>query len=211
MKLLLTITLFYIVTDSFCQSVGIGTVTPNPSSSLDLGPSARPVILPRLSSEQMNAVSSPAQGMLLYNTTEHQLYSYMRYRSTLVIGQSTNKWQPVTTGPRMIAWGYVDSFATERTGSANFAVVWDAENNWYTITTTSHPFYKDSMMLMIQPVGNGSHDRVSSIGELIEGSARRATVKFVDVSMVAGGATIIAQRRRSDFYFTLYDLRKEPY
>lgn len=211
MKLLLSVSLLFSVISSFCQSVGIGTVTPNAASSLDMGPSAKPVILPRLTTTQMNAVNSPAQGMLLYNTTEHQLYSYMRYRSTLVIGQSTNKWQPVTTGPRMIAWGFVDSFANERTGSANYSVLWDAENGWYTVTTTSHPFYKDSMMLMIQPVGNGSHDRVSSIGELIEGSARRATIKFVDVSMIAGGSTTLAQRRRSDFYFTLYDLRKEPY
>jgi hypothetical protein len=194
------------------QTVGIGTTTPNSSSVLDLGPSAKPLVLPRLSLTQMNAVTSPAQGMIIYNTDEHQLYSYMRYRTALLIGQSDNRWQPVSTGPRMLAWGVVDSFGTEINGSLSYSVTWDATNHWYRLSLTNpHEYYKDSMLLMITAVGNGSWDQAVSTGELIEAGGRLASIKFTDVSRIAGGFNTLESRRRSGFHFTLYDLRKEPY
>jgi hypothetical protein len=194
------------------QTVGIGTTTPNSSSVLDLGPSAKPLVLPRLSLTQMNAVTSPAQGMIIYNTDEHQLYSYMRYRTALLIGQSDNRWQPVSTGPRMLAWGVVDSFGTEINGSLSYSVTWDATNHWYRLSLTNpHEYYKDSMLLMITAVGNGSWDQAVSTGELIEAGGRLASIKFTDVSRIAGGFNTLESRRRSGFHFTLYDLRKKPY
>jgi hypothetical protein len=194
------------------QTVGIGTTTPNSSSVLDLGPSAKPLVLPRLSLTQMNAVTNPAQGMIIYNTDEHQLYSYMRYRTALLIGQSDNRWQPVSTGPRMLAWGVVDSFGTEINGSLSYSVTWDATNHWYRLSLTNpHEYYKDSMLLMITAVGNGSWDQAVSTGELIEAGGRLASIKFTDVSRIAGGFNTLESRRRSGFHFTLYDLRKEPY
>ncbi|HSK12415.1 MAG TPA: hypothetical protein VK907_04320 [Phnomibacter sp.] len=193
------------------QSVGIGTTNPNAGSILDLGQGGKPLILPRLTSSEMNAVSPVAQGMIIYNTTEHQLYSWMRYRSSVIIGQSTSRWQPITTGPAMLAWGVVDSFGVVKTGSGNFSVVWNATESWFTLTITSHPYYKDSMLLMINPVGNGSWDQVVSTGEMIEGSIRRATIKFTDVSRTALNWSAPSNRRRSWFHFVVYDLRKDPY
>jgi hypothetical protein len=195
------------------QSVGIGTSSPNTSSVLDLGASAKPLIIPRLTNTQMNAVTNDAYGMIIYNATQNQLYGYMR-TGTVTLNNNpipVNKWQPISTGPQMIAWGVVDSFATELNGSGNFSVVWDATNNWYALTTTSHPFYKDSMMLLITPIGNGSWDQAVAIGEVVEGSTRRASIKFTDVSRIAAGWSVTDARRRSWFYFALYNLRKDPY
>ncbi len=194
------------------QSVGIGTTAPNNSSSLDLGQSAKPLVLPRITTSQMNSVTSPALGMIIYNTDEHQLYSYMRFRSNLIIGQSSNRWQPVSTGPRMLGWGVVDSFGTELNGSLTYSVTWDATNNWYRLSLTHpHEYYKDSMLLMITPVGNGAWDQIPSTGELIEGNARLASIKFTDASRIADGFSVLLSRRRSGFHFVLYDLRKDPY
>ena len=197
---------------AMAQSVGIGTTSPNSSSSLDLGPSAKPIVLPRLSLTEMNAVTSPSQGMLIYNTTEHQLYSYMRYRTSLLIGQNSNRWQPVSTGPRMMAWGVVDSFGTEINGSLSYSVTWDETNHWYRLSLTNpHEYYKDSMLLMVTAVGNGSWDQAVSTGELIEANGRLASIKFTDVSRIVGGFNTLESRRRSGFHFALYDLRKDPY
>jgi hypothetical protein len=197
---------------TIAQSVGIGTTTPNSSSILDLGPSAKPVVLPRLSSMQMSGVTGPEQGMFIYNTDEHQLYGYMRYRTALQPGQSSSRWQPLSTGPRMLAWGVVDSFGTEINGSLSYAITWDATNHWYRLALTNpHQYYKDSMLLMITPVGNGSWDQAVSTGELIEAGGRFASIKFTDVSRIAGGFNTLESRRRSGFHFTLYDLRKDPY
>lgn len=195
---------------SIAQSVGIGTTTPNSSSTLDMGPSGKPMILPRMNTTQMNAVTNRAQGMLIYNNTEHQLYSYVKTGE--VLGGDVNKWQPITTGPRMIAWGIVDSFAVELNGSGNYNVAWDDENRWFTLTTDFVPFYKDSMMLIITAVGNSSWDQAISVGELANSPTdRKATIKFTDMSKVAAGFSVLDRRGRSWFYFTLYDLRKEPY
>lgn len=212
MKKLLFFPVIFVSFLAAAQSVGIGTTNPNSSSSLDLGASAKPLVLPRLTTAQMNAVSGPAQGMIVYNTDEHQLYSYMRYRTNTIIGQSSNRWQPVSTGPRMLAWGIVDSFGVVKTGSGTFSVSWDATDHWYRIGLLNpHEYYKDSMLLMITPVGNGSWDQAVATGELIDGTSRYATIKFTDVSRVAAGWALTDARRRSWFHFTLYDLRKDPY
>lgn len=194
------------------QSVGIGTTTPNASSILDLGSSAKPLVLPRLTSAQMNGVSIPATGMMVYNSDEGQLYGYMRYRTSTIIGLSNNRWQPISTGPRMLEWGVIDSFGVEVNGSVGYTVTWDATNHWYRLVLTNpHQYYKDSMLLMVTAVGNGSWDQTVSTSELIESSNRIATIKFTDVSRIADGFNTLESRRRSHFHFVLYDLRKEPY
>ena len=212
MKKFIIFPLLFISSVVISQAVGIGTDTPNPSSSLDLGPSAKPLVLPRLSNAEMNGITGPALGMMVYNTDEHQLYSYMRYRTSLLIGQSNSRWQPVSTGPRMMAWGIVDSFGTELNGSLSYSVTWDATNNWYRLSLSNpHEYFKDSMLLMVTAVGNGSWDQVVSTGELIEANGRLASIKFTDVSRIVGGFNTLESRRRSGFHFTIYDLRKDPY
>ena len=214
MKKVLLISLLCITNVSFSQSVGIGTTTPSSSSVLDMGPSAKPVVLPRLTSAQMNAVTSPVEGMMLYNTTEKQLYGYMRNSSLTFNGFTipVYRWLPVTTGPRMVAWGVVDSFANEITGSANHSVIWDASSNWYRLGLSHpHEYYRDSMLLIITPVGSGSWDQAVSTYEIIDGASRYATIKFTDISRLVANYSSVNARRRSAFHFVLYDLRKEPY
>ncbi|MDO9376013.1 MAG: hypothetical protein Q7T76_16445 [Ferruginibacter sp.] len=212
MKTLSFLSLMFLCQTALSQAVGIGTTTPNASSSLDLGPSAKPLVLPRLTQAQMAAVPNPAQGMVIYNSDEHQLYGYMRYRTPVLSGLSASRWQPVTTGPRMLAWGVVDSFGTEINGSLTYSVTWDATNNWYRLSLTNpHEYFKDSMMLMVTAVGNGSWDQAVSTGELIEANGRLASIKFTDVSRIVSGFNTLESRRRSGFHFTLFDLRKESY
>lgn len=214
MKKTFLIALLFACNFGFAQSVGIGTTTPHNSSSLDMGPSAKPVILPRLTTVQMNAVTSPIEGMMLYNTTEKQLYGYMRSSSLNFNGFeiALYKWLPVSSAPRMLTWGVVDSFAAEISGNTLHNISWDATNNWYKLSLSHpHEYYKDSMLLIITPVGNGSWDQAVSTGELIEGASRFGTIKFTDVSRIAAGFSTLNSRRRSGFHFILYDLRKMPY
>lgn len=215
MKKAIIFPLLFISSICQAQSVGIGTNTPNGSSILDLGPSAKPFVLPRLTLTQMNEVASPALGMVVYNTDEQQLYSYMQYQVLPVNpppGQSNNRWQPVSTGPRMLAWGVVDSFGTQINGSFTFTVTWDPTTNWYRMGLSNpHQYYKDSMLLMVTPVGSGSWDQMPSTTELIEPGGRIAIIKFTDASRLASGSSSLDSRRRSGFHFTLYDLRRNPY
>lgn len=204
-------------------SVGIGTSSPNSKAILDLTSTSRVLLPPRMTDAQMNAISSPPYGSLIYNTDVHQFMGYVKSHTTknLFTGTTTNvnKWLPLNTGPKMLAWGVVDSFGNEINGSDNYSITWDGygngsnstTNNWYKLTIASNKFYKDSMILLVTAVGNGSWDQAISVGELLEGSFQRATIKFTDVSRIANDWTLEASRRRSNFYFVLYDMRKDPF
>lgn len=56
--------------------VGIGTINPDVSSILDIYSSDKGVLLPRLSTQQRNAIHSPANGLIIYNTTTSNFNFY---------------------------------------------------------------------------------------------------------------------------------------
>lgn len=65
-KLLL---LLFIVTGfSASSQVGIGTTSPNASSELDVSSTTRGALMPRMTAAQRTAISSPAAGLLVYQT-----------------------------------------------------------------------------------------------------------------------------------------------
>lgn len=53
---------------SIHAQVGIGTETPNASSLLELSSTSKGLLVPRMTEAQKNAISSPAQGLLIYQT-----------------------------------------------------------------------------------------------------------------------------------------------
>ena len=54
---------------AFAQSVGINTSTPDPSAVLDVFSGDKGFLMPRLSTAQRNAITAPAEGLLILNTT----------------------------------------------------------------------------------------------------------------------------------------------
>jgi hypothetical protein len=53
----------------FQGSIGIGTTTPAASALLDITSTTQGVLFPRLTTTQINAITSPANGLTVYNTT----------------------------------------------------------------------------------------------------------------------------------------------
>jgi hypothetical protein len=53
---------------AFSGNVGIGTTSPAASALLDVASTTKGVLLPRMSTTQINAISSPAEGLTVYNT-----------------------------------------------------------------------------------------------------------------------------------------------
>jgi len=68
MKQLINILFFCVSMATFAQ-VGIGTQTPDASSMLDVSSTTKGFLLPRLTDHQRSSITTPAQGLVIYNTT----------------------------------------------------------------------------------------------------------------------------------------------
>ena len=55
-------------------NVGIGTTNPSPSAILDLSSTTQGALVPRMTTAQMNAISTPANGLLIFNTDCNNFY-----------------------------------------------------------------------------------------------------------------------------------------
>jgi N-acetylneuraminic acid mutarotase len=60
---------------AFSQSVGIGTTTPNASAQLDISSTSKGILIPRMTTAQRDAIASPANGLMIYNSNTKQ-YNY---------------------------------------------------------------------------------------------------------------------------------------
>ena len=56
--------------------LGVGTTSIDASAKLQVDSTTKGVLLPRLTTTQVNAISSPATGLTVYNTTLNQLCFY---------------------------------------------------------------------------------------------------------------------------------------
>lgn len=57
-------------------TLGVGTATPNASSLVEMVSTSSGLLIPRMTTAQINAISSPAQGLMAYSTDENVLYYY---------------------------------------------------------------------------------------------------------------------------------------
>lgn len=73
-KYLLSIVLFWMSLLAKSQSVGIGTSSPHSSAILELNSNNKGLLLPRLNTSQINALTSPANGLVVFNTDDTSVY-----------------------------------------------------------------------------------------------------------------------------------------
>lgn len=77
-----------ISTFSFGQ-VGIGTTNPDLTSILDVTANNKGILIPRLTSAQLNSIVSPPQSLMVYNTDVNLYYYY---------SSASSAWMPVNVG-----------------------------------------------------------------------------------------------------------------
>ncbi|MDA9339711.1 hypothetical protein N9Q68_01935 [Polaribacter sp.] len=66
-KIILSIAIFAVSFTATAQ-VGVGTITPDASAALDIESTTKGFLPPRMTNVQMNAIPSPAEGLLVYCT-----------------------------------------------------------------------------------------------------------------------------------------------
>lgn len=72
------------------QNVGIGTATPAASAQLDVTSITKGMLVPRVTTAQMNAIASPAAGLLVYNT-DSAAFAYRDASGWLYLRGTANK------------------------------------------------------------------------------------------------------------------------
>jgi hypothetical protein len=65
---LLVLSLLFVATNAMAQ-IGIGTITPDSSSILEILSTDKGVLLPRLTTIQRDAIETPATSLIIFNTT----------------------------------------------------------------------------------------------------------------------------------------------
>jgi uncharacterized protein (TIGR02145 family) len=74
-----------LIPDVFTQNVGIGTAAPDGSAMLDVSSTTKGFLPPRLTQTQRTAISSPAEGLLVYQTDNIVGYYYYTGTNWVII------------------------------------------------------------------------------------------------------------------------------
>ena len=109
------------------QSVGINTTSPDTSAILDVHSTSKGLLMPRLSTSQMNAIYNPASGLAIYNTDSASIciYSGSAWLKMLLSNStstSTNAVNYVGTSYLGINSGYGSTGTKEGTGSSLYNI-----------------------------------------------------------------------------------------
>lgn len=107
MKILFTL-LVIISISTFNAQIGVGTNTPNASAALDITSTTQGLLMPRMTSTERNAIASPANGLVVYQTNNTPgLYCYVNGAWALVSNSvSSGIWTPVVTGTTSVSGFY---------------------------------------------------------------------------------------------------------
>jgi len=132
-KFLLIAILYYSLKVHAQQNVGIGTTTPNSSAVLDITSTNKGVLLPRLTMAQRDAISSPANGLAIYQTDNSQGIYYYTGTKWLQLNAGVKNTGAGTNG-QLALWSGTNSL----TGVAN--VNWDNTNTRLNVSS-SNPGY----------------------------------------------------------------------
>ena len=132
---LLVVLFFFSSLFSFAQ-VGIGTITPDASSALEVASTTQGFLAPRMTTAERDAIANPAKGLIIYNLDEDCLQFNLG----------------TTSSPNWACFGSPSSFLTNNCdangfeGAYSHVVAFDASND-FTVTVTNTSFSSTTIAL----------------------------------------------------------------
>jgi hypothetical protein len=123
--------------------VGIGTTTPNASAKLEVNSTTQGFLPPRMTTAQRDAISSPADGLVIYNTTNNRLEmrsaSASAWLTLVTLSGTETLTQKTLTNPVLSdnADPAVPPAGTVRYSTASGGVLqYSNASSWNTLTST---------------------------------------------------------------------------
>lgn len=114
------------------NNVGIGTASPHNSAIVDMSSTSKGVLIPRLTYSQKDAITGPAKGLLIYQTSDPEGFYYNKGTGASPI------WVQLGRETRIaFATNYVGDGSVQVPGNNDLAVpfateMYDLENNYIT-------------------------------------------------------------------------------
>ncbi len=93
----------FVIPFQLCSQTGIGTATPDASAKLEVASTNKGFLPPRMTSTQRQAISSPATGLLVYQTDGTSGLYYYNGSAWIYIINSTSNILPVANGGTGVA------------------------------------------------------------------------------------------------------------
>ncbi len=124
------------------QNVGIGTTTPHPTALLELQDTLRGLLIPRLTTEQRDAIPSPAHALIIFNIDSFCLEVYdTATQQWYTISCARNCFAPTCMpsiqGPAFVCAG--DTATYSATAFCNVGYEWQVPPGWTIISGQGTP------------------------------------------------------------------------
>ena len=129
MKQIFTLLAAVVLTATTYAQVGIGTTTPDASSALDITSTTKGLLIPRMTETQRDAISSPATGLMIYQTDGTVGFYYYNGSSWVEVA-ATSKTYSVNTFYAELG-GYVIEVNSDGTHGLVVAMQDQGTSNWY--------------------------------------------------------------------------------
>lgn len=134
------ISLLFLVLANFSQAqVGVGTILPNASAQLDVSSTSKGFLPPRMTSVQRNAISSPAEGLMVYDLTLQKIIFFNG--SNWEVMSSSSSDASITIGTQQ--WATTNlSVATYSDGTVIPEII--DQETWSSLTTAAWCWYDNN-------------------------------------------------------------------
>ncbi|MEQ9305742.1 MAG: hypothetical protein RJQ14_17645, partial [Marinoscillum sp.] len=113
-------------------NVGIGTASPDASAAFEISSTEKGLLIPRMTAAERDAISSPATGLLIYNTDDNEIN---KYDGSNWLGESRTLTQVLATG--------ADAGSTVITNLADPSNAQDAATKAYVDSQVSSNSYEN--------------------------------------------------------------------